>query len=324
LSIVDLRLKAIGNSQLAIGNETMAAIRTQREIRQRAPWYLFGLLVLNFALMSYDARDATTKQRKLRSIAQAIMYPIQRGASGTVNWVGGWFGNIGALRQAASENEQLRKQVEQMQAELRDTRERAAQGDRLGEFFKLNSNSQYKTVVASVIARDPSMWFNSLTIDKGRIAGVEVNMPVVTPGGIVGRVISTSPFSSQVMLISDEKSGAGAVVGQLGSTALGSIKGLGENGLLDMRYVSGMEKVQVGDPVMTTGQDAIYPPGYKVGEVIEVKPGSSTQPQVIHIRPSAGLDRLKEVAVLLYRAPQKIESDQSLPNVDKKTVGSRQ
>lgn len=297
----------------------MAAIRTQREIRQRVPWYLFGLLVLNFALMSYDARDASTKQRKIRSIAQSIMYPVQRGTSGSVSWIGSWFGNIGALRHAASENAQLRQQVEQMQAELRDSRERAAQADRLGEFFKLSSTSDYKMIVGSVIARDPSMWFDSLTIDKGRIAGVDVNMPVVTPGGIVGRVISTSPFSSQVMLLSDEKSGAGAVVGQLGqSNALGSIKGLGENGLLEMRYVSGMEKVQIGDVVTTTGQDAIYPPGYKIGEVVEVKPGSSTQSQVIRIRPSAGLDRLQEVAVLLYRAPQKTESDQSLPNVDKK------
>jgi rod shape-determining protein MreC len=171
-----------------------------------------------------------------------------------------------------------------------------------------------------VIASDPSMWFDSITIDKGRWAGVEVNMPVVTSGGIVGRVVSTSPWSAQVMLVTDEKSGAGAIVGQLGqSTALGSVKGMGENGLLEMRYVSGMEKVQVGDSVTTTGQDAIYPQGYTVGEVIEVKPGSATQAQVIHIRPGAGLERLKEVAVLMYHAPQRTESDQSLPNVEKKT-----
>lgn len=303
----------------------MAAIRTQREIRQRAPWYLFGLLVLNFALMTYDARDTATKQRKIRSIAQSIMYPVQRGASGAANWVGGFFGDIGALRRAASENEQLRKQVEQMQGELRDTRERAAQAGRLEEFFKLTTASEYKMVVAKIIARDPSMWFDSLTIDKGRLAGVEVNMPVVSTGGIVGRVVSTSPFTAQVMLISDEKSGAGAVVGQLGqSNALGSIKGLGENGLLEMRYVPAMEKVQAGDSVTTTGQDAIYPPGYRIGDVIEVKPGSSTQPQVIHIRPSAGLDRLKEVAVLLYHAPRRVEPDQFLLNVDKKAVGSKQ
>ena len=297
----------------------MAAIRTQKEIRQRAPWWLFGLLAINFALMTYDARDSATKQRKIRSIAQTIMYPVQRGASGTVNWVGGWFGNIGELRRASVENEQLRKQVEQMQTELRDTREKAAQAQRLEQLFKLTETSPYQTVVAHVIARDPSMWFDGITIDKGRWAGVEVNMPVVTPGGIVGRVISTSPLSAQVMLVTDEKSGAGGVVGQLGqSNAMGSIKGMGELGLLEMRYVSGMEKVQTGDTVTTTGQDAIYPPGYKIGDVIEVRPGSATQALVIHIRPSAGLERLKEVAVLRYQPPPRTEPDQSLPNVEKK------
>jgi rod shape-determining protein MreC len=297
----------------------MAAIRTQREIRQRAPWWLFGLLAMNFALMTYDARDEATKQRKIRSITQSVASPIQRGASGFGNWIGGFFGNIGELRRASTENQQLREQVRQMQAELRDTRERAAEASRLEKLLGLSAKSEYKTVVANVIARDPSMWFNSVTIDKGRWSGVEVNMPVVTAGGVVGRIISTGPYSAQVMLLTDEKSGAGAIVGQLGqSNALGSIKGLGENGLLEMRYVSGLEKVQVGDTVTTTGQDLIYPPGYNVGEVIDVKGGSATQTQVIHIRPGAGLDRLKEVAVLLYHPPERAEPDQALPNVDKK------
>lgn len=298
----------------------MAAIRTQREIRQRAPWWLFGLLLLNFALMTYDARDDATKQRKIRSMTHAITYPIQRGASSAGNWLGGFFGNIGELRRASTENQQLHQQLDQMQAELRDTRERAAEAERLEKLFNLNEQSDYKMVVARVIARDPSMWFDSITIDKGRWSGVEVNMPVVTSGGIVGRIISTSPWSAQVMLITDEKSGAGAIVGQLGqSNAFGAVKGLGESGLLEMRYVSGLEKVQAGDTVRTTGQDAIYPPGYTVGEVVEVRPGSVTQSQVIHIRPGAGLDRLKEVAVLMYRPPQRTEPDQALPNVDKKS-----
>ena len=298
----------------------MAAIRTQREIRQRAPWWLFGLLLLNFGLMTYDARDDSTKQRKIRSITHTITYPIQQGASSVGNWVGSIFGNVGELRRASTENQQLHRQIDQMKAELRDTRERAAEAERLEKLFKLNQKSDYQTVVARVIARDPSMWFDSVTIDKGRWSGVEVNMPVVTSGGIVGRVVSTSPWSAQVMLVTDEKSGAGAIVGQLGqSNALGSVKGMGENGLLEMRYVSGMEKVTVGDTVTTTGQDAIYPPGYTVGEVVEVKPGSATQAQVIHIRPGAGLDRLKEVAVLMYRPPQRTESDQALPNVEKKS-----
>jgi rod shape-determining protein MreC len=270
--------------------------------------------------MTYDARDDATKQRKIRSIAGTITYPIQQGASSAGNWIGGLFGNVGELRRASTENQQLHRQIDEMQAELRDTRERAAEAERLEKIFKLNEKSAYQTVVARVIARDPSMWFDSVTVDKGRLAGVEVNMPVVTAGGIVGRVVSTSPWSAQVMLVTDEKSGAGAIVGQLGqSSAMGSVKGMGENGLLEMRYVSGMEKVQVGDTVTTTGQDAIYPQGYTVGEVVEVRPGSATQAQLIHIRPGAGLDRLKEVAVLTYHPPQRTESDQALPNIEKKS-----
>jgi rod shape-determining protein MreC len=296
----------------------MAAIRTQREIRQRAPWWFFGLLALNFALMTYDARDEATKQRKIRTVAQSVAYPFQRTASSVGHLVGGLFGGVGELRRASTENQQLRAQVEQMQNELRDTRQKAAEAERLEKLLKLKEQTTYNAVTAQVIARDPSLWFDLVTINKGRAAGVEINMPVVTAGGIVGRIVSTSPLSAQIMLITDEKSGAGAVVGQLGqSNAVGSIKGMGENGLLDMRYVSGLEKVQPGDIVYTTGQDGIYPPGYSVGSVVEVRPGTATQAQVIHIRPSAALDRLKEVVVLQYRPAKTPELDQSLPNVEK-------
>jgi len=216
----------------------MAAIRTQREIRQRAPWWFFGLLALNVALMTYDARDDSTKQRKIRTVVQSVTYPIQRGASTLGNFFGGLFGGFGELRRASVENQHLRAQVEQMQTELRDTRQKAAQADRLEKLLDLKEQTNYQTVTAQVIARDPSMWFDSVSIDKGRWAGVEINMPVVTSDGIVGRVVSTGPLNAQVMLVTDEKSGAGAIVGQLGtSNAVGSIKGMGENGLLDLRYV---------------------------------------------------------------------------------------
>ena len=84
-----------------------------------------------------------------------------------------------------------------------------------------------------------------------------------------------------------------------------------------MRYVSGLEKVQVGDSVMTTGQDGIYPPGLNVGQVVDVKNGTATQPHQILIRPGAGFDQLDEVAVLLYHPPQRPTPEQALPNVEK-------
>ncbi len=149
------------------------------------------------------------------------------------------------------------------------------------------------------MARDPSVWFNSLIINRGSTSGVDLDMPVVTPEGIVGRVVGVGPVSAQVMLITDERSAAGAVVGQLGeSNALGSVRGFGKNGLLEMRYVSGLETVSVGDYVVTTGQDRIYPPGLNVGTVVEVVTGSATTPHIIRVKPGARLDSLREVAVL--------------------------
>src|SRR6185436_11092439 len=122
--------------------------------------------------------------------------------------------------------------------------------------------------------------------------------PVVTGGGIVGRIVAISPWTAQVMLITDEKAAAGAIVGQIGgSGALGSVRGLGESDLIEMRYVSGLQKVDVGNYILTTGQDGIYPPGLNVGEVVQVKPGTATQAHQIFIKPGANLDRLEEVLV---------------------------
>jgi rod shape-determining protein MreC len=181
-----------------------------------------------------------------------------------------------------------------------------AENERLRGLLKLKEETGYDQVDARVIARDASVWFNTVTINRGSSSGVALNMPVVTPIGIVGRVIAVSPWTAQVMLITDEKAAAGGIIGKLGeSGSLGSVRGLGNSGLVEMRYVSGLQKVSIGDYIMTTGQDGIYPPGLNVGEVVEVKQGTATQPHQIYVKPSARLDQLAEVAVLLYRAPQR-------------------
>jgi rod shape-determining protein MreC len=294
--------------------------RSQKEIRQRAPLWLVGMLFASLALMMFDAHENgdATKQRVVRTWVQAVAAPFQRVTSGAGSTGIGFFRYLGELRHAAEENQQLRTRVEQMEIELRNAREAADENVRLKGLLGLKDDDKYEVVAARVIARDPSLWFDTVTINRGRSSGVELNMPVVTQGGIVGRVVATSPWTAQIMLITDEKAAAGAVVGQLGeSNALGSVKGLGEGGLVEMRYVSGLEEVKTGDYVVTTGQDGIYPPGLNVGEVLEVKHGSATQPHVIHIKPSARLDELEEVAVLKYHPPQRTAPDQVLPNVKK-------
>jgi rod shape-determining protein MreC len=296
----------------------MAAIRTQKEIRQRAPIWLGILLLTNLVIMAMDARDSVTRQRLLRVWVQALVSPAQSLSSGASGASTNFFRQIVNFRQTAGENEKLKEDLATAQLDLRKAQQANVENERLKGLLNLKEQTGYDQVAARVIARDSSVWFNTITINRGSSSGVALNMPVVTGSGIVGRVIALSPWTAQVMMVTDEKAAAGAIVGQLsGSGALGSVRGLGNSGLIEMRYVSGLQTVEVGNYILTTGQDGIYPPGLNVGEVVQVKPGTATQPHQILIKPGAKLDQLEEVAVLLYRPPQRIAPEQALPNVDK-------
>jgi rod shape-determining protein MreC len=295
----------------------VAFVRTQKEIRQRAPIWLVTLLVANLIIMAVDARDADGRQKVLRVWTQTFASPIQNASSKATGATSGFFQQIWNFRSTARENEQLRERLTQVETELHAAQQATTENERLKELLGLKEQSEIKSVPARVIARDPSVWFNTITINRGSSSGIAANMPVVTAGGIVGRIITVSPWASQVMLITDEKAGAGAVVGQLGqSGALGSIRGRADLGvaLIEMRYVSGLEKVENGDYVMTTGQDGIYPPGLNVGRVVDVKSGTATTAHQILIQPGAQLDRLEEVAVLLYHPPPRSVPEQTPQN----------
>lgn len=296
----------------------MAAIRTQREIRQRAPIWLVILLFTNLAIMAVDARDNVSSQRNLRVWAQALVSPFQSVSSKAGGASTGLIRKIINFNSTADENERLKQRLAETELALRNAQQWTTENERLRGLLNLKEQTGYDQVAARVIARDSSVWFNTITINRGSSSGIGLNMPVVTANGIVGRVIAASPWTAQVMMVTDEKAAAGAIVGQLSeSGALGSVRGLGESGLIEMRYVSGLQKVEVGDYILTTGQDGIYPPGLSVGEVVQVKPGTATQTHQIFIKPSAKLDQLEEVSVLLYHAPPRPALELTLPNVDK-------
>jgi len=287
----------------------MAVTRTQKEIRQRAPLWLLALLSVNLVLMSVSARDESGHKRLIQVWAQAVASPVQGLFSGATGAGTGFFQHLGNLNRAATENEDLRRRLAATETELREAQMARDENERLRGLLDFKEKSGYQTVTARVIARDPSEWFDSVMINRGSSSGIEKDMPVVTHEGIVGRIIGVSPVTAQVLLITDERAAAGAVVGQLGaSEAMGSVRGYGSNGLLDMRYVSGLEAVKQGDLVVTTGQDSIYPAGLSVGQVVEFKQGSATSPHEIKVKPSARLNSLGEVAVLLYRPPPRTPS----------------
>lgn len=278
------------------------------------------LLVANLIIMAVDARDPDGRHKVLRIWTQAFASPLQSASSKATGATSGFFQQMWNFRGTAQENEQLKQRLTEVETELNTARQAAAENERLKALLNLNEQLNIKSVPARVIARDPSVWFNTITINRGSSSGVEMNMPVVTAGGIVGRIITVGPWASQVMLITDEKAGAGAVVGQLGqSGALGSVRGRADLGvaLIEMRYVSGLEKVEVGDYVMTTGQDGIYPPGLNVGRIVDVKNGTATQAHQILIQPGSQLDHLEEVAVLLYHPPPRSVPEQTPQNAER-------
>ena len=282
----------------------MALMRTQKELRQRAPVWLVTLLLINLGLMTWDARDAATRQRLIRVWVQAAAAPAQTAVTGAGGAGAGFFQRVGELWGAQGENERLRARLAEIEVEARNARAALDENERLKALLQFGQEGKYGSAAARVISRDPTGWFSTVVVNRGTSSGVEVGMPAATPEGIVGRVVAVSPISAQVMLITDDRAAAGAVVGQLGqSNALGVVRGVGTRGLLEMKYVSGLEQVSEGDYVVTTGQDGVYPPGLNVGTVVEVRQGSVAAPHQITVKPSARLDSLQEVLILLYKPP---------------------
>ena len=291
--------------------------RSQKEVWRLTPWLMIVLLLGNFVLMAYDAKTAS-QERVIRVWTQAIANFVQSPVTTITSSVTGYFQSIVNLRSAQSENDQLKQQVQELQVEVQQKQELAKENEALKELLQLKSESKYKILPAQIIGRDPSLWFDSAIINRGSLDGVKLNMPIVNNGGLIGRVVAVSPITAQINLITKDKSALGGVIGELGtSNALGVVSATGKKETLELGYIPGTIEVQPGEMVYTTGQDGIYPAGLKVGEVVEVRPGSATVTQQIFIKPSARLYAMEEVAVLLYEPPPKPEYEKTLQNAAK-------
>ncbi len=279
---------------------------------------MIALLLANFILMAFDARDKSSGQRIVRSWTQTAADFIQSPVTTITSSIANYFTSISSLRSAQSENDILKQRVQELDVEIKQKEELATENTRLRSMLNLKEQSKYDVLIARIIGRDPSVWFDSSIVNRGSLDGVMLYMPVVTDGGLVGRVTAVSPLASQVDLITRSTSGVGAVVGQIGeSSALGVVSGTSKKDLLEMKYVSGNVDVKVGQMVFTTGQDEIFPAGLKIGEIVNVVSGSATTPHIIDIRPAARLDSMQEVGILLYRPPERTVFEKTLPNAVK-------
>jgi len=287
--------------------------RSQKEVWKLTPWLVIVLLLGNFILMAFSAKDITSGQRLIRvwglTVSDFVQSPVTTVSSG----ISGYFGSIANLRSAQGENEKLKQQVEELQLKVASNEGLATENDRLKALLNLKEQSKITVLPARIIGRDPSFWFDSVIVNQGSLNGVKLNMPVVANGGLVGRITAVGPLTSQVDLVTRDKSGLGAVIGEISSSnALGVVIGSSKRDVLEMKYVSGSTDVQVGQAVFTTGQDGIYPAGIKVGEIVQINSGSATTPHQIFIEPAANLDAIQEVGVLLYEPAAKPPFEQKL------------
>jgi rod shape-determining protein MreC len=289
--------------------------RSQKEVWRLTPWLVIVLLLGNFLLMAFDARQSASGERVIRVWAQTAADFVQSPVTTISAAVSNYFSSIANLRSAQTENDQLKQRVQELEVELKAREDLNSENERLRGLLDLKERSQYKVLTARIIGRDPSVWFDSSHVNRGSLDGVKLNMPVVANGGLVGRVTAVGPLTAQVDLITRDKSGVGGIVGEVsGSGALGVVAGTGKKNVVEMRYVSGSTEVQVGQIVYTSGQDGIYPPGLKIGEIVEVRSGSATVPHQIFIRPASGIDSMQEVAILLYEPEPAQPYEQKIPN----------
>ena len=259
------------------------------------PLSLLAIVVLvQVLLLAYQIkRDRDV--RLIRFWAVELMTPVQSGGTWTFSKFGGvWTGYIG-LRNARRENARLQEEVDQLQLQNRELQSDAAEGQRLRLMLNFRQgHSEAPMLAAQVIGASADANSHILYVNRGEHDHVRRNMAVITPGGIVGKVVEVYPGSAQVLLINDKDSGVGALFSD--SRTHGVVKGSGDPDPR-MDYVVNDEKVHPGEVLLTSGEDRIFPKGLLIGSVSGATPGNPFQ--IIRVKPAARLDQLEDVLILL-------------------------
>lgn len=254
--------------------------------------------------------------RLIRVAAVWTMTLVQRPAVYLIDSAGGAWNSYVGLRNTRKENEDLRSELAQMKLRMAQLEGSAAEAKRLGALLAFReANADVPMVAARVVGAGASETSRTLYIDRGEADKIRKNMGVITPEGVAGKVLEVYSKTSLILLITDKDSGAGAMLAN--SRTLGIVRGTGEP-TVELRNVSNDQDVAVGEIVLTSGLDQIFPKDLPLGMVTNAEKGNPFK--VIRVKPAARLDRLEEVLVLLTRQefPAKKEAEAATPPPEKK------
>jgi rod shape-determining protein MreC len=274
------------------------------DIRQRTGW-LFGAIVVSHIILI--SAQVTTKRGVpvLQEVTFGAFAEMQRAATSAFGSAREGWQNYFALQEIRRENEQLKEEVTKLRVSLEQERNIAQQTRTLQQLLDLRSAAGFETAAAMVIGSGADPEFRTVTIDKGTRDGLRADMAVMSPAGIVGRILMPTARAAKVQLIIDRDAAAGVMIERTRVagvvTGLGSAEELGfRAGLIDLHYVPGSADVKRGDRVVTSGIDGIYPKGLPVGEIQSAE--RSGGEWRIRVKPSVDFAALEAVLVVL-KAP---------------------
>ena len=262
------------------------------------PGYLFSAITVGHIILISAQVNSDRGIPIIEAVTFGAFAEVQRGASSVVGGVRTWWSDYVALQTVRDDNVRLRQELSRMQIALQQERAMAQQSRTLEDLLGLRSQSRLATVAANVIAGSASPDFRTLTVDKGTTDGLGPDMAVIAPAGVVGRVITPGGRAARVQLLIDRNAAVGAMVER--SRAQGVAEGTGAE--MRLSYVSGGADVAVGDVVVTSGIDGIYPKGFVVGQIESVERGAGAF-GAITLRPAVDFSSLE--AVLVVTAPSR-------------------
>jgi rod shape-determining protein MreC len=272
--------------------------------RHKSLFLLAGVILLQVLLLAVQIKR-DSQGRLIRVWTVGAISPFQRAGAHGVGSIRGIWNHYFALQNTTRDNEQLRRENDALKLQITQLQSKAAEADRLAgllNFRKLHMD--VPMVGARVIGASAGTATQTIDIDRGERDGIKRNMGVITPDGVVGKVIESYANTAQVLLLTDKDSGVGALLAE--SRVQSPVGGTGDP-LLFMKYVPNDDTVNNGEHVVTSGMDRIFPRDLPVGTIVDIKPGNPFKQ--IRVRPAANLERLEEVIVLLTLHPLELRTE---------------
>ena len=266
------------------------------DVKRRTGFLLLAMSVGHLLLISLQVQSKSGVP-VFQAVTFGLFARVQGTTASTLYGIRHFWGSYVWLRGVRAENETLKEQVAQLQVTLQEQRALASRSARLQELLDLRSASALQTVAAEVIAGNPNPGMLTITIGRGSQDGVQKDMAVIAPTGIVGRIIGNpAAHASRVQLIIDRNAGAGAFTERTHSG--GMVAGADKDPPLIMDLVSNLADVKPGDVVVASGVDGIYPKGFVIGRVETSERGTGLY-RNITVRPVVDFSSLEEVLVVM-------------------------